>query len=134
MICKRLHHIGIILPDIRTVQAFMEQYGLEADGEGETPYQAHCIFTKAKDNESPIEFLIPTGGPLKAFNEGRGGLHHICLEVEDIEQATNELHAMGCKLLEDEAKIAERNVKVNFIRPSSSWGVLVELMELPHPQ
>ena len=134
MFYERLHHIGIILPDLQTVLAFIEQYGLVADGEGQTPYQARCIFTKAKENESPIEFLIPTGGPLQAFNEGRGGLHHICFEVEDIEQAATELRAMGCKLLEDEAKMAERDIKVNFVRPGSSWGILVELMELPHGQ
>ena len=131
MINKRLHHIGIILPSAEAVHAFMEQYGLEAAGEGETPYQARCIFTKARGNESPIEFLIPTGGPLQAFNEGKGGIHHICFEVEDIEQAAGELRAMGCRLLEDEAKAAADNIKVNFIRPASSWGILVELMELP---
>ena len=127
---KRLHHTGIILPTSEAVYAFIEQYGLEIAGEGETPYQARCIFAKAGDNESLIEFLIPTGGPLKAFNEGRGGIHHICFEVEDIEQAADELRGRGCKLLEDESKVAEDNLKVNFIRPASSFGILVELMEL----
>ena len=131
MINKRLHHIGIILPTSEAVYAFAEQYGLEIAREGKTPYQALCLFTKAKDNESPIEFLIPWGGPLMAFNDGRGGIHHICFEVEDIGQAANELRASGCKLLEDENKMAEDNIKINFIRPSSSFGILVELMELP---
>jgi len=130
MTYKRLHHIGIILPTIEAVQAFAQQYGLEIAAEGETPYQARCLFTKTRGQESPIEFLIPAGGPLLAFNEGRGGIHHICYEVEDIEQAAHELRAQGCKLLEDEAKIAQDGIKVNFIRPGSSFGVLVELMEM----
>jgi lactoylglutathione lyase/methylmalonyl-CoA/ethylmalonyl-CoA epimerase len=130
MMNKRLHHTGIILPTVEAVYAFMEQYGLEMEGESETPYQARCFFSKARGQESPLEFLVPTGGPLQAFNGGKGGIHHICFEVEDIEQAANELRARGCKLLEDEAKAAEHNVKVNFIRPGSSFGVLVELMEL----
>ena len=130
MISKRLHHIGVILPSDEAVRAFTEQYGLEIAGEGETPYQARCLFTKARGGESPIEFLIPSGGPLQAFNEGRGGLHHICFEVEDIEQAAHELRAAGCRLLEDENKVAENNSKINFVRPASSFGILVELMEL----
>ena len=134
MIFNRLHHIGIILPTDEAVQAFMAQYELEAAAEGETPYQARCIFTKARDHESPIEFLIPSGGPLQAFNEGKGGIHHICFEVEDIEQATKVLRSMGCKLLEDENKAAAQGAKINFIRPSSSFGVLVELIELPGAQ
>lgn len=131
MTYKRLHHIGIILPSEEDARAFMEQYGLEAEGEGETPYQAHCIFTKSSGGESPIEFLIPRGGPLSAFNEGKGGIHHICFAVENIEQAESDLRAMGCKLLEDEYKVAENEAKINFIRPGSSFGILVELMELP---
>jgi len=131
MINKRLHHIGIILPTAEAAHAFMKQYGLEVEAEGETPYLARCIFTKARGEESPIEFLIPSGGPLQAFNDGKGGIHHICFEVEDIEQAANELRAMGCRMLEDEAKAAANGIKVNFIRPSSSFGILVELMELP---
>lgn len=130
MIGKRLHHIGIVLPNLEQVHAFMTQYGLEIEREGETPYQAACIFTKAGNNESPIEFLIPSGGPLQAFNEGKGGIHHICFEVDDIEQAAGELRAMGCKLLQDEASLAEYNTKINFVRPGYSFGVLVELMEL----
>ncbi|MCL1975742.1 MAG: VOC family protein [Firmicutes bacterium] len=131
MAYQRLHHIGIILPSTEAVAAFIKQYDLEIAGEGETPYQAHCIFTKAREGESPIEFLIPKGGPLAAFNEGRGGIHHICYVVDSIEQTESELRAMGCKLLENQFIVAENNAKINFIRPGSSFGVLVELMELP---
>ena len=129
MIGKRIHHIGIILPSEEAVQAFMEQYGLTAAGAGETPYLARCIFTQAKGEESPIEFLIPRGGPLQAFNNGKGGIHHICYEVENIEQAQEELQARGCKMLEEKAIMAEDGSKVNFVRPGSSFGILVELMQ-----
>jgi len=117
------------MPTIEAAHAFMGQYGLEIYMEEETPYQSHCIFTKAKPNESPIEFIIPSGGPLQAFNGGKGGLHHICYEVDDVEKAANELRAIGCRLLEDEGVMTGCGSKINFVRPSSSFGVLVELMQ-----
>lgn len=129
MIFKRICHIGMVLPTIEDVHAFMKQYGLEVFLDYETPYQARCIFTKAGPNESPIEFLVPSGGPLKEYNGGKGGIHHICYEVDDIEEASNQLRAMGVRLLEDEPVLSKTGAKLNFVRPSSSYGILVELME-----
>lgn len=122
---KRICHIGIVLPTIEDVYAFMQQYGLEVFLDYETPYQARCIFTKAGPNESPIEFLVPSGGPLKEYNGGKGGIHHICYEVDDIKKASSELRAMGVKLLEDEPVQSKMGCTINFVRPSWSYGILV---------
>ena len=130
MAYKRLHHVAIILPTVEQVRAFATQYGLSIEKEGETSFEAAFFFTKPLEDGTPIEFLVPHGGPLKAFNNGRGGMHHICFEVDDIEEASRELRLLGCQLLEDEARSGKHDHKINFVRPRSSFGVLVELMEL----
>jgi len=127
MAYKRLHHVGIILPTVEQVYAFLSQYDLSIEAQGETSYQAAFFFTKPLKDETPIEFLVPHNGPLKAFNDGKGGIHHICFEVDDIEEVSRELRAIGCRLLEDETR-EDNHMKINFVRPHSSFGVLVELM------
>lgn len=129
---KRLHHIGIILPNEEALNGFLEMYGLELDYCGETPYQTKFYFTKMNQeySESPIEFLIPTGGKLSEFNHGKGGIHHICFEVDDVEKATEGYISKGYELLEEKYAIsAGGRHKVNFVKPKSSFGILVELME-----
>lgn len=132
MIHKRLHHVGIILPSEEAVKDFMEMYGLEEDFRGLTPYNAQYIFTKSNANysDSPIEFLVADGGVLSEFNGGKGGIHHICFEVDNIDEVCQEFRDKGYLLLEDTCKISDRTMKINFVRPRSSHGVLVEFMEL----
>ena len=78
---RLLHHVGIVQPSEEDVLALMALLGLEEDYRGFVPqWSALCIFTKAAGG-SPIEFVIPDGGPLERFNKGAGGLHHIALQV-----------------------------------------------------
>ena len=133
MIHKRLHHVGIILPKEEYVREIMDMYGLESDNEGMTPYDTKFIFTKMnpQESESPIEFLIPYSGVLAEYNGGKGGIAHICFEVDDIEAACEEFREKGYALLEDTCKMVEgTNMKINFVKPRSNHGILIELMEL----
>lgn len=136
MFFNKMHHVGIVLPTEEDMFAFMKQYGLETDRIADTPYQSKAYFTKAGPGECPIEFLIAEGGPLAAFNNGKGGIHHICYEVDNIEKTTAMLQEMGCEMLESQPQNScpgkssgFGNIKINFVRPRSSYGVLVELWE-----
>lgn len=133
MLHKRLHHVGIILPSEEAVKEVMDMYGLEVDSTGMTPYNAKFVFTKMNPDysDSPIEFLIPDGGVLADFNKGKGGIHHICFEVDDVDAACKEFREKGYDLLEEECPVVEGGgMKINFVRPRSSQGILVELMEM----
>ena len=132
MIHKRLHHVGIIVPSEKIVQEFMNMYGLELDCKGWTPYECQYYFTKMNRNysDSPIEFLVAENGPLKDFNHGKGGIHHICFEVDDIEAVCQEFRENGATLLEDTCRISDKTMKINFVKPKSSYGVLVEFMQI----
>lgn len=133
MVHKRLHHVGIIVPSMEKVQKFMEMYGLEEDYSGYVkPYQSKYIFTKPTpgENDSPVEFLIPDGGVLAEYNNGKGGIHHICYEVDDVEAACAEFREKGYGLLEETCPVVDDMMKINFVRPRFSQGILVEFMEM----
>ena len=132
MVHKRLHHVGIILPTEEAVEDMLKMYGLEIDYHGETPYDTHFYFTKMNPaySESPIEFLVPHSGKLAEFNHGKGGIHHICFEVDDVDAASEEYRQMGCELLHDVCEVSAKTMKINFIKPKSSHGILVELMQI----
>lgn len=137
MIHKRLHHVGIIVPTREKADALMEMYGLEVDYEGPTPYNTYYIFTKMNpdESESAIEFLIPEpGSKLSQFNNGKGGIAHICFEVDDIDAVCAEFKAKGCELLHDECEVSDGTMKINFVKPKSSHGILVEFMQIIDPE
>ena len=92
-------------------------------------YHAYCLFTKYGENESPIELIIPTEGVLTEFRNGKGGLHHIAFEVEDVEKARQEFEEKGLEMLEKTAVPGAGGIIVNFLRPRFGFGVLVEFVQ-----
>lgn len=126
----RLHHVGIVLLSMDKAEAFLEQFGLEKDYmEYVEAYHAYCLFTKYGEKESPIELVIPTEGVLTEFRNGKGGLHHIAFEVEDVEKARREFEEKGLNMLEEEAVPGVGGIIVNFLRPRFGFGVLVEFVQ-----
>ncbi len=68
---RLLHHVGIVQPTEADAKALMALLGLEEDYRSFVPqWSALCIFTVAKSG-SPIEFVIPDGGPWSASQQGR---------------------------------------------------------------
>ncbi|MPM08195.1 hypothetical protein SDC9_54507 [bioreactor metagenome] len=130
----RMHHVGIVLPSIEAANEVMDVLGVEVDYTGFVKsYTADLIFTKYGPNESPIEFIIPRGGVLSEFNNGKGGIAHICIEVNDIKAATEELLGKGFQMLEKEPVEGTEDIIVNFLRPKYSKGILIELAETIAP-
>ena len=82
--------------------------------------------------ESRIELLEPTSGdsPISKFLEKRGGgIHHIAVEVDDIGSALLEMRLKGVRLIDEEPRIGAEGCLVAFVHPSSSNGVLLELVQ-----
>jgi len=82
--------------------------------------------------ESRIELLEPTSedSPISKFLAKRGGgLHHIAVEVEDIEAALAKMKKAGMRLIDETPRLGAENCLVAFVHPSSSGGVLLELVE-----
>jgi len=82
--------------------------------------------------ESRIELLEPTSddSPISKFLEKRGGgIHHIAVEVEDIESALAGLKAKGIRLIDESPRVGAEGCLVAFVHPSSANGVLLELVQ-----
>ena len=127
---QRIHHIGIVLPRLEQAKAIMDMFELEIDYSGYIDaYKADVFFTKFGKWESPIEFIIPREGVLTRFNNGKGGIHHICFEVADAAAATREFQEKGYEMLESSPVVGACNDCVNFMRPRSSQGVLFEFLQ-----
>lgn len=127
---RMLHHVGIVQPSEAGAQALMSLLGLEEDYRGFVPqWSALCIFAKAA-NGSPIEFVIPDGGPLERFNKGAGGLHHIALQVPSLDALAAALEAEGMKLLEAEHVKGAGPFMCNFLSPVYTRGITIEFVQL----
>ncbi len=81
-----------------------------------------------------IELICPTDptSSVAKFLEKRGdGLHHICVEVDDIVATLAELKAKGVALLDEVPRIGAGGAKIAFVHPKGGYGVLTELRQGP---
>ena len=82
--------------------------------------------------ESRIELLEPTSedSPISKFLEKRGGgIHHIAVEVDDIEASLAQLKAKGMRLIDESPRIGAEGCLVAFVHPAATNGVLLELVQ-----
>src|SRR5829696_4486725 len=82
--------------------------------------------------ESRIELLEPTSAdsPISKFLEKRGGgIHHVAVEVEDIEAMLAKLKREGARLIDETPRIGAEGCLVAFVHPASANGVLLELVQ-----
>jgi methylmalonyl-CoA/ethylmalonyl-CoA epimerase len=122
---KKINHIAILVDDLEaTVRFWQDALGLEVS-------HTEIAFLPAGDSE--IELVRPTtdDSGLARYLEKRGpGMHHICLEVDDIAGMLAQLKAKGIQLINEEPKIGSDGRKYAFVHPKSAHGVMVELYEL----
>ena len=84
--------------------------------------------------ESRIELLEATSAdsPISRFLEKRGpGIHHIAVRVDDIRVALADLKQKGARLIDEEPRKGAGGCLVAFVHPSSTGGVLLELVQNP---
>lgn len=125
-----LHHVGIVVPSSDEMAAMMAVLGLVEDYRGYVPtFQALCVFTQG-NGASPVEFVIPDGGPLLKFNKGMGGLHHLAYVVDSLDAKAAEVEAQGMKLLEPVHVQGAGRFRCNFLSPVYTRGLTIEYVEL----
>jgi len=132
----KINHIGIVVRDIEeALKVYQEALGLELTRIEERPEMGvNIAFLPAGDSE--IELVQPTteeGGVAAFLKKRRGGLHHVCLEVDDIEAALAELRERGLRLIDEQPRQGTHGERFAFIHPKSTHGVLLELYELAPP-
>jgi methylmalonyl-CoA/ethylmalonyl-CoA epimerase len=129
---KKINHVAVVVGDIESARAFWEDaLGIPMDHVEDVPAQkAKVGFFPVGEGE--IELVQPTdteSGTAKFLSERGGGMHHLCLEVDDIEGMLRRLAEKGVRLINEKPMELEGR-KMAFIHPKSANGVLVELYEL----
>jgi methylmalonyl-CoA/ethylmalonyl-CoA epimerase len=129
---KKINHIAIVTPDLDGATPFWaEALGLTVAHREYVADQAVNV-AMLPVGESAIELLQPTDDTsgVARFMEKRGpGIHHICLEVEDLDAALDRLKAAAVPLINEEPTIGAGGRRMAFIHPKGTGGVLVELYE-----
>ena len=131
---KKIDHIGVVVNDIEeALKVYQQALGLSLANIQERSDQAVTIaFLPA--GESEIELVQPITGDsgVAKFLQKRGeGIHHICLEVDDIEKALADLQEKGLQLIDETPRTGLEGERFAFIHPKSTHGVLIELYEYP---
>ena len=91
-----------------------------------------AVVTFLKIGDQNVELVEPTDAEsgMSRFLEKRGpGMHHIALEVQNIEDSLDHLGSAGIRLIHDEPVLGAGGRRIAFIHPESTHGVLVELYE-----
>lgn len=127
---RRIDHLGIAVPDLGAATAAYEALGFRVERRAEVATErVRAVFLPV--GESHLELLEPTepGSTVARFLERRGGLHHLCVEVDDLDAALEELKARGVRLIDEQARVGAEGCRVAFVHPGAAAGVLIELKE-----
>ncbi len=131
---KRLDHVAVLVPDLDQALIFwQDQLGLSLD-HVETVSSMAVKIAFLPLGESEIELVQPTtedSGLAKYLAKRGPGLHHICIETDDIKGKLAKLEEKGVRLIDEEPVLMDDGRQLAFIHPKSTGGVLVELYELP---
>jgi len=128
---KRVHHIGIAVNDLKASTALFEKLlGVKAHIQG-VPSQKVTEATFKIGDEVEISLLEPMSpdSTIAKFLEKRGeGLHHIALEVDDINAELKAMEKKGIQLIDKEGREGVAG-QIGFLHPKLVNGVLVELVQ-----
>ena len=131
---NKLNHIAIVVPDINKAKQIY-QTKFNANVSEVKNYKEHgvtVVFIKLKNTK--IELMQPYGNnsPIQNFldKHPEGGIHHICIEVDDIDKSHKLLKEKNVRILgNDKPVIGSHNKPILFLHPKDFCGTLIELEE-----
>jgi len=127
----QIDHIGVAVKSLASAKAIYEKLGLNISPE-ETVEQEQVRLVMVPVGESRLELLEATSedSTIARFIAKRGeGLHHVCLRVPDLPAAVQRLKKDGVRLVSEEIKTGAGGHRYVFVHPSSTGGVLLELVQ-----
>jgi methylmalonyl-CoA epimerase len=127
----QIDHLGIAVKSLAAAKGIYEKLGLNVSPE-ETVEQEQVRLVMVPVGESRLELLEATSenSTIAKFIAKRGeGLHHVCLKVPDLAAAVARLKADGVRLVSQEIKTGAGGHRYVFVHPSSTGGVLLELVQ-----
>ena len=132
-IVKQINHVAVVVEDMEQALSFWrDALRMELHGLSDVPAEKSQVdFLPLPGSE--VELVQPTtddSGIAKYLAKRGPGMHHICLEVDDIEAMMAQLKAKGVRLINEEPRTAADGKKYAFVHPESTSGVLVELYQI----
>jgi methylmalonyl-CoA/ethylmalonyl-CoA epimerase len=128
---KKIHHVGVVVKNIEeALDLYINTLGFKAS-EIKLSKEDGIKTVMVSIGEAALELMEPIDpqGGVKKFLETRGeGIHHISLEVDDINQECHTLEGKGIQLIDKEPRYFD-GVLVTFVHPKSTKGVLFELFQ-----
>jgi methylmalonyl-CoA/ethylmalonyl-CoA epimerase len=129
---KRINHFAIVGKNTDDrVALFNKLFGFEVLETIPLPREGFKSTTIGKDDVR-VELLEPLGheGAIAKFLEERGtSLHHVSLQVDNLEKVMQELIPKGVKFVSEKPIVVNATDRVNFIHPGSTGGILIEMIE-----
>ena len=130
----RIDHIAVLVDDLEKTLAFWRDgLGMELSHLEDVPAEKSMVaFLPVAGSE--VELVKPTtdDSGLARYLEKRGpGMHHLCLEVDDIEGMLARLKGAGVQLINETPLTGSSGKRYAFVHPKSANGVMVELYEQP---
>lgn len=127
----KIDHIGIALESIDKVSQFYKDIDLNISHIEEVKDQQvkAAIIEIGGSRIELLESLSPEGPIGKFLTKKGAGIHHIAIEVENLEAKLKELEEKGYALIDKKARMGAGGNKIAFIHPKSSGGILIELCQ-----
>lgn len=129
---SKIQHLGVAVGSIdQALEFWRDGLGLELK-DVEVVEDQGVRVAMLPIGESRIELLEPTGEetPVGKFISKRGtGIHHLCVEVDDVAAKLADLKAKGVRLIDEQPRIGAGGALVAFVHPASTGGVLIELTQ-----
>ena len=131
---KNVDHIGLAVPNLEEALKFYEEVlGFKCQGtEVVEEQKVKVAFLPVGDTELELLESTREDGPIAKFiekNGGRGGIQHIALRVDNIEDAIEEIKSKGYKMIDEKPRYGAGNASIAFCHPKSTNGILIELSE-----
>src|SRR5512134_3456036 len=130
---KQINHVAVVVDNMEKALSFWrDALGIELHELRDVPAEnSQVAFLPLSGSE--VELVLPTtedSGIAKYLAKRGPGMHHICLEVDDIEGMLSQLKSKGMHLINEEPRTAADGKRYAFIHPESTSGVLVELYQI----
>ena len=130
----KIDHIAVVVDDLPTALHFWQDaLGLELGKIEAVEAEAVEVAFLSLDN-AHIELVKPTtedSGIAKYLAKRGAGMHHICVQVQDIDASLAHIASTGAELINETPRTRDNGTRYAFVHPKSTGGVLLELYEPP---
>jgi methylmalonyl-CoA epimerase len=129
-VIRKIAHIGVAVKNVEEVEKLYAQVlGLPVTGREVSPDNRVSFIPLGDTAIELLESVQPDGAIARHIEKRGEGIHHIALEVDNIEKALEELKAKGLALIDPKPRRGAHDSRIAFLHPKGTYGVLLELVE-----